>query len=158
MSCISLTLQMSMNSSRPLPEEVDPMVEGPEGDSSAFPLEPNPLDPIPLDPKASPDLRLVVGLLEGLLDEVVFLDGRGSAKPEPPKLASGLEPEPLPSLGWSSFGIVRGNEYFGLASMPEGALAFGNSGENPCPKLIDPKAIAAATENVVQTKDLRSEA
>ncbi len=154
MSCISLTLQMSMNSSRPLPEEVDPMVEGPEGDSSAFLLEPNLLEPNPLEPNASPDLRLVVGLL----DEVFLLDGRGSAKPEPPKPASGLEPEPLPSWGWSSFGIVRGNEYFGLASMPEGVLAFGNSGENPCPKPIDPKAIAAATENVALTKDLRYEA
>ena len=150
MSCISLTLQMSMNSSRPFEEDVDSTVV-------TFEVE---LSGSSSVPKASPELKfdLAAGTL---LTGVSLLDRRGRAKLDPPKLVSDLKFEPSPKLGCSSFGVCRGREYFGLVAFSKVEFALGNPGENPCPKLNElnePAAIAAVAESVVQTKILRSEA
>ncbi len=147
MSCISLTLQMSINSSLPLPEDVDPMSETLDRELSVLSME----------PKASPEAKfdLAAGVL---LTGFLLLEGRGRAKLEPPKPESDLEFEPSLKLGWSSFGVVRGSEYFGLLESSKVEFALGNPGEKPCPKLNELTATAAVADSVVQTRILRSEA
>ena len=69
----------------------------------------------------------------------------------------GLELEPPPKLGCSSLGVVRGSEWTGLLPLPKVEFAGGKLGENPWPKLTEFKATAAANDNVVPTRVLRSE-
>ena len=109
-------------------------------------------------PKASSDPKFgfAAGGVSSLTD-VLFLDRGGRAK-FAPKLESDLELEPLSKLGCSSFGVWRGNEYFGLLALSKVEFALGNPGENPCPKLNELAAIAAVADSVVQTKIFRSEA
>lgn len=148
MSCISLTLQMSMNSCRPLSEEdFDSTLETFDGvliGSSSV-------------PKASSGLKLDFVAGVSLTAGALFAR-RGSAKLEPPKPELDLELEPPSKLGCSSFGVCRGREYFGVVAFSKVEFALGSPGENPCPKLNELTPIAAVADSVVQTKMLRSEA
>ncbi len=153
MSCISLTLQMSMNNSLPLSEDVDRTSETVDvelGDSFRV-------------SKASLETRfdgatgalLTSGGLWGvLLLGVSLLERRGRAKAEPPKLETDSEFSPPPKTGCFSFGVVRGREYLGLLVLPKVELALGRLGENPWPKHNVLDVIAAAADSVVQTNSL----
>ena len=85
MSCISLTLQMSMNSCRPLLDDVDSTVEALEGDRSGSSSVSS----------GAPELKfdLTAGTL---LTEGVLGARRGRAKFDPPKPESDLAFDPPP--------------------------------------------------------------
>ena len=108
-------------------------------------------------PKGSFDVGFA-SAAEVLPLEALFLDRRGSAKLDPPKLESRFEFDPPLILGCSSFGVARGSEYFGLIEFSKVELALGNAGEKPWLKLNEVPASATVAENVVHTKILRSEA
>ena len=151
MSCISLTLQMSINNSLPLSDDIDPTSETFDVElSESWSLS-----------KASPETKFEFAggtpLASGGISGVSLLRRRGRAKFEPPKLESDLEFEPLPETGWSSFGVVRGREYFGLLGLPKVEFVLGNPGENPWPKVNELSGIAAVADSAVQTNSLRRE-
>jgi hypothetical protein len=85
---------------------------------------------------------------------VSLFERRGKAKLEPPKLETVLDFAPSSKTGCSSFGVVRGREYFGLLVFSMVGLALGKLGANPCPKLNEVQATTVMAESVVQTNSV----